>query len=133
MKRLKSLLIIAVVAFAFTSCGDSDTEVSHEIPEGLQQLEAFSSKDVQGNWELTEVIDANIDMYKGTVLEFKDDGLKRILNTNEDYGMFFIKSGVLHWTITGLNEVTYKASLVDENLHLINGANQTFIYKKINQ
>ena len=137
MKTLNLVIIVALV-IGFSSCGGGDHS---EQPTSQAEIEAgqqaraneaaFSSSDVQGEWELVEVVGADFEMYKGTVLKFDLDALYKTQNENKQMGIFFIKDFVLNWTPQGLNKVTYKANIVDGKLQLINGADQTFIYKRI--
>jgi len=138
MRKLKSLVVVMALAFAFTSCSNHPDQPTSQAELEAGQItkaneESLSSKTVQGEWELIEVNGegVNFELYKGTVLKFQDDAMYKTQNTNKDMGIFFIKDGVLHWTISGLNEVTFKVVIVDGNLHLTNGINQTFIYKKL--
>ena len=137
MRKLQNLFIVIVIAFALASCGGDhpDAPTSQAEIEAGQQTraneESFSSKDVQGKWELIEIQGDGVDfeLYKGTTLKFDADAMYKILNDNKEMGIFFIKDFILHWTVNG-NEVTYKANIIDGNLQLVNGANQTFIYKR---
>ncbi len=137
MRKL-NFVVLVVITFAFASCGGGNhpeqPTSQAEIDAGQQAManeKAFSSSNVQGEWELVEVVGANIEMYKGTVLKFDSDVMYKTQNENKQMGIFFIKDFVLNWTPQGLNKVTYKANIVDGKLQLINGADQTFVYKRI--
>ena len=138
MKKLKNVLIVIIGITVLSSCGGNhpDQPTSQAEIEAGQKVRAdelaFSSKDVQGKWELIDVKGEGVDfeMFKGTTLKFDSDAMYKTLNDNKEMGIFFIKSNILHWTVNG-NEVTYKAELIDGNLQLINDANQTFIYKSL--
>ncbi len=137
MKTLNLVIIVALIV-GLSSCGGEnhpEQPTSQAEIEAGQQARAneaaFSSSDVQGEWKLVEVVGANIEMYKGTVLKFDSDVMYKTQNENKQMGIFFIKDFVLNWTPKGLNKVTYKANIVDGKLQLINGADQTFVYKRI--
>lgn len=137
MKTLNLVIIVALIV-GLSSCGGGNHP---EQPTSQAELDAgqqaraneanFSSKHVQGEWELIEVEGADIEMYKGTVLKFDSDAMYQTQNEEKQMGIFFIKDNLLHWSPQGQDKITYDASLVDGNLHLVSADGQIFIYKKI--
>ena len=100
MKELKILLIAIISVFIFANCGGNhpDQPTSQAEIEAGQKARAdelkLSSKDVQGKWELVDVQgeDVDFDMFKGTTLKFDSDAMYKILNDDNEMGIFFIKN-----------------------------------------